>query len=306
MNGALIETQGLSKTFGAVRAVEDISWRIPPGSVFGVVGPNGAGKTTVIKMLLGMTHPSAGWGRMLGHDIVRESVAIRSRVAFIPEDKLLYDDMVVQSFLRFYGGFFPSWDGQAAARFLDAWGIPPDRTVKQLSKGMRAKLVLSAALCRKPQALLMDEPTIDLDPASVEEILSLIAGWVSEDNRTVVLATHRLEEVERICDRIAVLQEGREVLHGGVDDIKAEWKSFKAYGDVARDEIRDWPGVHNVSSSGNVTTVIVRRRESEIARQLEVAGATAVEVDGMNLREIYLTLTNYERGRLDGAVESVG
>jgi ABC-2 type transport system ATP-binding protein len=306
MNGALIETQGLSKRFGAVRAVEDISWSIPSGCVFGVVGPNGAGKTTAIKMLLGMTHPSAGWGRVLGLDIVRESVAIRRRVALIPEDKLLYDDMVVRSFLRFYGEFFPSWDEPAARRFLDAWSIPLDRTVKQLSKGMRAKLVLSAALSRKPQVVLMDEPTIDLDPASVEEILSLIAGWVSEDDRAAVLATHRLEEVERICDRVAVLQDGKEVLHGGVDDIKAEWKSLRAYGDVARDEIHEWPGVHSVSSSGNVTTVVVHGQATEIARQLEAAGATGVETNAMNLREIYLTLTNYERGRLDGAVESVG
>jgi ABC-2 type transport system ATP-binding protein len=305
MNGAVIETQGLSKTFGTVHAVENISWSIRSGCIFGLAGPNGAGKTTTIKMLLGMTRPTAGTGSVLGHDIVRESVAIRMRAAFIPEDKLLYDDMSVRSFLYFYGSFFPNWDQRVAARFLDAWKVPLERTVKQLSKGMRAKLVLAAALCRKPHVLFMDEPTIDLDPASVEEILSLIAGWVSDGDRTAVFATHRLEEVERICDRVTVLQDGREVLDGGVDDIKEEWKSLRAYGEIPADEVRGWPGVHSVSPAGNVATVVVWSQAAEIAGKLQAAGATGVEADGMNLREIYLTLTNYKRGRLDGAVESL-
>lgn len=305
MSGALIETHGLSKRFGDVRAVENVSWSIRSGCVFGLAGPNGAGKTTTIKMLLGMTRPTGGTGSVLGHDIVRESVAIRMQAAFIPEDKLLYDDMSVRSFLRFYGSFFPDWDQRVAARFLDAWDVPLERKVKQLSKGMRAKLVLAAAVSRKPQVLFMDEPTIDLDPASVEEILSLIAGWVSDGDRTAVFATHRLEEVERICDRVTVLQGGREVLDGGVDDLKEAWKSLRAYGEIPAEEVRGWAGVHRVSLSGNVATVVVRNRAAEIARELQAAGATGVEVDAMNLREIYLTLTNYKRGRLDGAVESL-
>jgi ABC-2 type transport system ATP-binding protein len=305
MNGALIETHGLSKSFGHVQAVDDISWTIPSGCIMGLAGPNGAGKTTAVKMLLGMTRPTAGTGTVLGYDIERESVAIRTQAAFVPEDKLLYDEMAVRSFLQFYGSFFPEWNDQAAARFLDAWSIPLDRTVKQLSKGMRAKLVLAATLCRKPQVLFMDEPTIDLDPASVEEMLSLIAGWVSEGDRTVVLATHRLDEVERICDRVTVLQDGREVLDGGVDDIKSEWKSLEAYGQLPVDEVRAWTGVHSVSSSASLATVVVHSRAADIRRQLEAAGATGVETHDMNLREIYLTLTNHKRGRLDGAVESL-
>jgi ABC-type uncharacterized transport system ATPase subunit len=109
----------------------------------------------------------------------------------------------------------------------------------------------------------------------------------------------------RICDRVTVLQDGRGILDGGVDDIKSEWKSLRAYGEIAAAEVRGWPGVHRVSSSDNVATVIARGQAGEIAQRLEDAGATGVEADGMNLREIYLTLTNYKRGRLDGAVESL-
>lgn len=305
MSDLLVETVGLSKAFGPVRAVDDINLTVHAGSIVGLAGPNGAGKTTTIKMLLGMTRPSAGSATVLGHDVVRDSVAVRREAAFIPEDKLLYPDMRVSGFARFYGSFFPEWDEAVLARLLEEWEIPVDRRIKQLSKGMRAKLVLAAALSRRPRVLLMDEPTIDLDPASVEELLSLIAEWTADQDRAVLLATHRLEEVERICDHVTVMVEGRQALSGVLDELKLRWKSLRVLGGPAVDEIRGWDGVRRVSASGDLKTVIVDADPARIRGRLESGGAAGVEVHDMNLREIYLTLTNYERGRLDGAVESL-
>ena len=296
MSDGAIVTTGISKSFGSVEAVSGLDWLVEGGSITGLVGPNGAGKTTHLKMLLGMTRPTSGRATVLGHDIVTHSVEIRRDAAFVPEDKLLFDDMRVGAFLDLVGSFYPRWDGQEAARLLSAWQIPQERRIKGFSKGMRAKVVLAAALSRKPRVLFLDEPTIDLDPGSVEQILSMFAGWVTEEDRTGVVATHRLEEVERICDRVTMLHEGRQILSGDLDDLKSGWKSLAAYGAALPEGVSDWPGVRDVSTSGEVATLVVDAGAPEVSKRLQEAGARAVEVRDMNLREIFLRLTG---GALD-------
>ena len=230
MTHAIVETTGLTKRFGAVTALEGLDWTLESGSIAGVLGPNGAGKTTLAKLLLGITRPTAGSAKVLGLDVAAAAEAVRRRVALVPEDKLLYDDMRVGAFLRFYGSYFRTWDARAGGRLLDAWDIPEDHRIRGLSKGNRAKLVLGAALCRHPDILLLDEPTIDLDPASVEEILSLLTQWTAEGDRGVVLNTHRVDEVERICDTILVLGGGRRLASGNLDDLRAAWRRLRATG----------------------------------------------------------------------------
>jgi ABC-2 type transport system ATP-binding protein len=305
MSQALIETQGLTKSYGSLQAVAGFDWTVEAGSLSALVGPNGAGKTTVLKMLLGMTRPTAGSATVLGYDIVNASVEIRQRVALVPEDKLLYDDMKVAPFLKFVGSFFPTWDQTQADGLLAGWEVPRHREIKELSKGMRAKLVLAAALSRNPQVLFLDEPTIDLDPAGVEEVLSWISGWVAEGERCAVVATHRLEEVERICDRITFLQGGRTILSAEVDDLKADWKSLTVYGKLRGEEVRGWAGVRGVSGRGEVTNVVVEANAEDIRRRLEELAGGAVEVHPMSLREIYLAATGFRRRVLDDALESL-
>lgn len=305
MSDSAIVTTGLSKSFSSVEAVSGLDWVVEKGSIAGLVGPNGAGKTTLLKMLLGMTRPTSGSAEVLGHDIVAHSVEIRGEAAFVPEDKLLYDDMRVGAYLHLVGSFYPRWDGQEAVRLLSAWQIPQERKIKGLSKGMRAKVVLAAALSRRPRMLLLDEPTIDLDPGSVEQTLSMIAEWVTEEDRTVVVATHRLEEVERICDRVTLLHEGREILTGDLDDLKSGWKSLVAYGAAPPEGACDWPGVRDVSTSGEVATLVVDVGAPEVSKRLQEAGARAVEVRDMNLREIFLRLTGEVFGE-DASSEGEG
>jgi ABC-2 type transport system ATP-binding protein len=292
MQETMIETVGLSKSFGKVFAVDAFDWKVKAGSIAGVVGPNGAGKSTLLKMLLGMTRPTSGTGFVLDHDISRESAVIRRHTGFVPEDKLVYDEMRVSSFTRFVASFFGEWDAAEAHRLLAGWSIPLNEKIKTLSKGMRAKLVLTAAICRKPRVLLLDEPTMDLDAASVNEVLALITSWVAEGDRTVVVATHRLEEAERICDSVSILRSGRQVLSGDVDDIKNDWKMLAAFGTAPVSDIRAWSGVRKVSTSGEVTRVVVDSNAEVVANMLDGHGARAVEIHDMNLREIFLAVTD--------------
>jgi len=301
-----IRTTGLTKRFGAVTALDSLDWTVARGSIAGVLGPNGAGKSTLAKLLLGITRASAGSATVLGQDVAAAAESVRRRVALVPEDKLLYEEMRVGAFLRFYGSYFPEWNAAAARGFLEAWGIAERRRIRELSKGNRAKLVLGAALCRRPERLLLDEPTIDLDPASVEEILALLGQWVAEGERTVVLNTHRVDEVERICDTLLVLADGRPLVSGDLDDLRASWKRIRALGRPAEGTTpTDWPGVRRASVGDGWTTLVVAGDADAVLARLRAQGANDVEVEPVGLREIYLVLTDYRRGRLDDVLESV-
>jgi ABC-2 type transport system ATP-binding protein len=301
-----IRTTGLTKKFGAVTALDSLDWTVGRGSIAGVLGPNGAGKSTLAKLLLGITRASAGNATVLGQDVAAAAEAVRRRVALVPEDKLLYEEMRVGAFLRFYGSYFPAWDAAAARGFLKAWGIPERRRIRELSKGNRAKLVVGAALSRRPEVLLLDEPTIDLDPASVEEILTLLGQWVADGERSVVLNTHRVDEVERICDSILVLADGRTLASGDLDDLRASWKRIRAWGRPAEGTTpTDWSGVRRVNTGDGWTTLVVSGDTDAVLDRLRALGADNFEVEPIGLREIYLVLTDYRRGRLDDVLESV-
>jgi len=306
MTESHIRTKGLAKRYGDRVALEPLDWVVEAGSITGVLGPNGAGKTTLAKLVMGITEPSEGTVTVLGRDVGEDPVRTRNTVGFLPEDKLLYDEMSVGAFLRFYGSFYSGWAPEAATRLLETWSIPAKPRIKELSKGNRAKLVLGAVLCRKPTILLLDEPTIDLDPVSAEEVLSLVAQWVASGDRSVVITTHRLEEVERICDRVLFLTNGKAILQDDLDDIRSRWKLLRASGtELDPAELRSWPGVRRVEAGTGWTVLTVEGRADEVVRRLGQAGATDIEVDGVSLREVYLTLTNYQRGRLDEALEGV-
>jgi ABC-2 type transport system ATP-binding protein len=306
MSRTLIDATGLAKSYGDRLALKPLDWRVEAGSITGVLGPNGAGKTTLAKLIMGITHPSEGSISVLGRKVGGDPVAIRAAVGFVPEDKLLYDEMTVGDFLHFYGSFFSSWDSAAAFNLLEKWSIPLKPRIKELSKGSRAKLVLGAVLCRKPTILLLDEPTIDLDPTSAEEVLSLVAQWVSNGERSVVITTHRLEEVERICDQVLFLLAGEPVLQADLDDLRAGWKLVRATGSALPvSETQRWEGVRRVESGPGWIALTVDGGVNQVTSRLRDLGATDVTVEGVSLREVYLTLTDYERGRLDEVLEGV-
>jgi len=306
MTESMIRAEALSKSYPTGNGVSGLDWQVEAGSITGLVGPNGAGKTTILKMLMGVTKPTSGTAEVFGRRVSNHSVYIRSQAAFVPEDRLLYGEAIVLGFLRFYGSHFAKWDADAAERLLAAWEIPTDRKIAELSKGTRAKLVLAAALSRNAQLLLLDEPTIDLDPASVEEILGVLSAWVAEGNRTVVLATHRLEEVERICDSALIMVDGHAKLEGNLDELKDAWRQIRVHGGaVDPQECLGWAGVIHAASSGSGTNITVDGKADEVVERLRSDPSMRVEVQNMSLREIYLTVTNYERGRLDGALEGL-
>jgi ABC-2 type transport system ATP-binding protein len=222
--GPMLELREMTKRFGAVRAVDAISFTVRQGEIVGFLGPNGAGKTTTMRILAGIFPPTSGEVRVAGHDALREPLACRRVVGYFPEHAPYYPELSVRGFLRFVArlkGLPRAARGDAVARVLADCGLEgvAHRRVGTLSKGYRQRVGLAQALCGDPPILILDEPTIGLDPAQVVEMRDLVGGL--RGSRTVLFSSHILSEVEALCERVIVIAGGRIVGEGTPADLGA-------------------------------------------------------------------------------------
>jgi ABC-2 type transport system ATP-binding protein len=204
----MVTARGLTRHFGAVRAVENLDLDIPAGEVFGLLGPNGAGKTTTIRLLCGLIEPTAGTAWVAGYQLGKQDMDIRRRVGILTEAPGLYEQLSAERNLTFYATLYEVEDitGQVERylRMLGLWERRHD-SVGTFSKGMRQKLAIARALLHEPQVLFLDEPTSGLDPEAAHLVRDFIAE-LRREGRTLILCTHNLDEADRLCDRIAVLR----------------------------------------------------------------------------------------------------
>jgi ABC-2 type transport system ATP-binding protein len=218
----VVETSGLTKRFGDRVAVNDVDLRVPRGSAFGYLGPNGAGKTTLIRMLLGLTHASAGTMRLLGRSVPAERAVALARVGAIVEEPRFHGHLTGRENLTVIAA---AREPEAHARIEGALarvGLTQraDERVKRYSLGMRQRLGVARSLLADPELLILDEPTNGLDPAGIHEFRAMIRGFVAE-GRTVLLSSHLLDEVEKICDAVAIVDRGRVVMQGSIAELAA-------------------------------------------------------------------------------------
>jgi ABC-2 type transport system ATP-binding protein len=221
-----IEASGLTKRYGGKVAVDHLSLRIDRGEVFGLLGPNGAGKTTTILMLLGLTEPSAGTAKVDGIDPTRAPLAVKSRVGYLPDDVGFYDDLTARQNLR-YTAELNRLPKQAINDRIDMVledvGLvdDADRKVGEYSRGMRQRLGVADALVKQPSILILDEPTVNIDPEGVRELLLLVERLRSDQGVTVLLSSHLLHQVQQVCDRIGIFVAGKLRACGTVDELAA-------------------------------------------------------------------------------------
>jgi ABC-2 type transport system ATP-binding protein len=215
-----LETDRLTKYYGPHRGVEDLTLRAEPGEVLGFLGPNGSGKTTTIRVLLGFLRPTTGSASVLGRDVVRDSVEVRRRVSYLPGDVALYGDRTGDEMLALATRIRGSAASRAAeiAAALDA---PMDRQLKKCSRGMRQKVALVITLAFDSELLILDEPTSGLDPLAQRTVLDLLRDEARR-GKTVFFSSHILSEAEQICDRVAILREGRLVVLDRVERLRAQ------------------------------------------------------------------------------------
>jgi ABC-2 type transport system ATP-binding protein len=286
----VIESYGLSKRYGQVAAITELTFEVSHHRITGFLGRNGAGKSTTIKTLLGMVHPTSGRGKVLGHaiDDACASVELRRRVAYVGEDKGLYPYMTVAELIRFTRSFYRDWRVDLERHLLDAYQLPPRRKVKALSKGMRTKLALLLALARQPALLILDEPSEGLDPVSVEELLHTLAGR-SADGTAIFFSSHQLDEVERIADHVLILDRGHLVLDTELDDIREHYRRVTlVFGTDVPETAFQLPGVDTVRARGRQVTVMTHASADAIVARGHSLNAVSVDVTPMSLRDVFL------------------
>ncbi len=306
----MIRVNGLTKDYGSRRAVDQITFDAQQGEILGFLGPNGAGKTTTMRILTGYMPPTEGEATVAGYDVVEESIEVRRRVGYLPETVPLYTDMSVFEYLKFMGDLrrLPNVEDRVD-EVLEQVGLAEraDGTVHNLSKGMRQRVGLAQALLHRPEVLILDEPTIGLDPGQVVEVRKLIREIGKE--RTVLLSTHILSEAQNICDRVLIINKGRIVAEDTPENLQSRLLGAERVILRVRGETDDLPaviekvrGVQTVQSKeeGVVEFQFAPGQDirPEVAKAVVGAGYDLLEMRpmGMSLEEIFLELTNTERG----------
>jgi ABC-2 type transport system ATP-binding protein len=293
MNETAIGTEALTKTYSSIHAVGGINLNVPRGAIYGFLGRNGAGKTTTIKMLLGLTRPTAGAAHVLGMDVSTELMAILQRTAFVSEKKNLYPSLTPSELVRFSRGFYPTWSDSAVEKYARILEIPMKQRFEKLSNGNQTKVWLLLALSQGADLLILDEPTTALDPVSVDQLLHVLAEDGLDRGCTIFFSSHQLEEVERVAEYVGVIENGKLLLESRLDDIKSEFRLITAAGNSLPAQTSSQ--VLSVVVEGNFYRYVITKDADGFAAGLSQNGAAITNIAPLSLREIFLQLVRKEQ-----------
>jgi len=275
----IIRTEGLTKRYGDYTAVDGLNLEVKEGEVFGLLGPNGAGKTTAILMLLGLTEPSSGRAWVDGHDSTREPIAVKHVVSYLPDNVGFYEDMTGRENLRFtarLNGIAESEIDEKITALAQKVGLSEaiDKKTGTYSRGMRQRLGIADILIKDPKVVVLDEPTLGIDPKGIEEVLQLIKNLSLEDGRTVLISSHLLHQMERICDRVGIFVKGKLLAYGKLDTLwqqVAEEEGMLLELRIEPDDkeaeelLKGLPGVQEVTHTRGLYTI---RSSKDIRKEL--------------------------------------
>jgi len=285
---AVVAITNLSRRFGSKTVLDDVSLYVPRGSVFGLVGENGAGKTTLIKHILGLLRAEAGTVRVFGLDPVSDPVAVLGRIGYLSEQPDLPGWMRVDELMRYTQAFYPKWDAGYAESLREQFGLPAAARIKTLSKGQCAKAGLLAAQAHRPDLLLLDEPSSGLDPIVRRDILEAVIRTVADEGRTVFFSSHLLEEIERVSDHIAMVHQGKLVLCGPLDEIKAQHRRVTLRFEAAQSKPPIVPGALSLTGAGKEWSMICNGARLEERAITANFGARIIDEQVPSLSEIFV------------------
>jgi ABC-2 type transport system ATP-binding protein len=294
MTDFIIDTHELYKSYGSAQALRGLDLQVPAGSIFGFLGRNGAGKTTTIKSLMGFLRPDSGTATVFGRSIFHaaDSMEIRRRIGFVSEDKELYPYMTVEQLIRFTRPFFPKWRADLEQRCLQILELPLRKKIPDLSKGMRSKVMLLLAIARGAELLILDEPTDGLDPVVTENVLRELVNIAASSGTTLFFSSHQLAEVDLIADHIGIIDQGKMVVAGSLDDLKTQYQRLQlVFADSIRVPQRWADGVQSLQQDGRVVSILASRNADAITRQANSIPGTVVERFPVTLKEIFMEHT---------------
>jgi len=289
-NEPVILTHCLTKSYGTAKAVRALNLSVEGNRITAFLGRNGAGKSTTIKMLLGMIRPTSGSATMLGKQIIdaEGNRELRKHVAYVAEDKPLYGYMTVEQTIRFASSFYPDWRSDVEKKLLRDYELPLHRKVKALSKGMRTKLALLLAFARRPDLLILDEPSEGLDPVGIEYLLQVLVAQAAE-GVSVFFSSHQIAEVERVADHVCILEKGCLLVDASLDQLRQSYRRIDlVFASVPPERDFHISGVERIQTHGREMSVFASRNAEAIIARARDLEAVSVEVAPVGLRDIFL------------------
>jgi len=280
----VIEIRGVMKSFGRKTVLRSLNLSVPAGQTFAFLGRNGAGKTTTIRMLLGLLKPDAGEVRVLGLDPKTQPLEIRRRVGYVAEDQAMFGWMRVGQLLSFVAPFYPTWDHGWAKQLSDRFELPLKTRIRHLSKGQGVRVALLLALAHRPRLVILDDPTLGLDPIMRKEFLRDLVTHLQGENVTVFFSSHLLYEIEPVADSVVILDHGRVMRQAPTEDLRSQVKRLLAPADYAG-LFQALPGILDINRSGRQISVVVENI-SAVRPMLADSDAPIEEID-LNLDEIF-------------------
>jgi ABC-2 type transport system ATP-binding protein len=226
MSENIIEIKKMSKNYGSGKGIFDITLNIPKGKVFGLLGRNGAGKTTLLKSLVGLIIPETGTCEIMGLDFIDKNYEILKKTGYVDEHKNLYDWMSVKEIIEFTANFYETWDDEYVESMLNEFKIPKNQKIGNLSKGERAEISLLLSLGFSPELLILDEPASGLDIIVRDEFLDKFIQFACKSGTSIVISSHILEDVERMCDEVAFIEAGRVLYQTEMENLRIQYKKY--------------------------------------------------------------------------------
>jgi ABC-2 type transport system ATP-binding protein len=283
----IVETEALGKRFGSHWALRDCTLSLPAGSVTALIGPNGAGKTTLLHLLIGLSEPTAGEVRVLGRSPRDDAADVLPQVGFVAQDHPLYRGFTLAELLKVGRKLNPGWDDALATRRVERLGLPLRKTVGTMSGGQQAQIALTLALAKRPALLVLDEPVASLDPLARREFLQGLMEAVAGEGLTVVLSSHIVAELERVCDHLVILASGGVQLEGPIEELLASHRLLTG-------PRRDAPAVARIETVVQATHT--ERQTTLLVRTDRALADPSWQVAEVGLEEVVLAYLGLQAG----------
>lgn len=296
MLDTVIQVQDLHVSYGRHKVLAGVNLDVHKGSIYGFLGRNGAGKTTLIKTLLGLLKPDSGSCQILGMDVAKEPLSIRRKVGYMAEDQRMYGWMRVEQIVRWVSRFYTNWDNKLTDELLDVLALPKKTKVRALSKGQNSKLALLLALGHRPEVVILDDPTLGLDPIARKEFLRYVIRLLQSNSVTVFFSSHLLYEIEPVADFVAILEAGKIIKTRKTHQLRQEVRRLILSGAG----VTDWNGsadVLDVTGEGDRLAVTVENYPQAKERICRASGGSLVREVPLNLDEIFEAYVIGNRGK---------
>ena len=297
MNDLAVELSGVTKKYRYF-TLDNVHLQLPRGQIMGLIGANGAGKSTTIRILMGLVHQGSGEVRVLGHRMPADQVAAKWDIGFASEDMRLYDSMTLDWHMRFIRSIYSNWDASYAQILLKRFGLRAEQKVKGLSHGQRVKAALLLVLARKPQLLVLDEPTTGLDPVARHEILRELTGVMGDEGRSILFSSHNTQDVEQISDQITFIDRGRILDSMDKETYLDRWRRLRLEVPLGI-ELPSLPGILGVQRQGRLAVATSNAFAPGLAHAYEDTGVRVQSIESMTLEEIFVANVEHSREEVE-------